>query len=178
MNQANHAASSLRAFDLSAGLFVRGLANLKGMLTKAEAHAAATGRGDAALIDAQLAADMNNLGVQVHWATEGAKLAIARLLGVAAPAPSANDARSLADLKQRVDATITYLSALEPLELEAGLDRVIEMQHRGASKRYRGGEFLVEFAIPNFFFHMTTAYGILRHEGVELTKADFMGGWG
>jgi hypothetical protein len=166
----------LSAYDLSAGLFVRGLANLKRMLTKAEAHVAASGSGDAALIDAQLAADMNNLGVQVHWATEGAKLAIARLLGVAAAVPSENDAKSLADLKQRIDTTITYLSALAPRDLEAGLERVIEMQHRGTSKQFSGSQFLVEFAIPNFYFHMTTAYGILRHKGVELTKGDFLGG--
>ena len=147
------------------------------MLTKAEAHAAASGSGDSALIAAQLAADMNNLGVQVHWATEGANLAMARLLGVAPPVPSANDAKSLADLKQRIDTTITHLSALSPRDLEAGLERVIEIQHRGASKQWSGGEFLVEFAIPSFFFHVTTAYGILRHKGVELTKGDFLGGW-
>jgi hypothetical protein len=165
-------------FDVSAGLFVRGLANLKTMLTKAEAHAAASGSGDAALIDAQLAADMNSLGVQVHWATEGAKLAIARLLGLAAAVPSENDAKSFADLKQRIDTAITYLSALAPHDLEAGLERVIEMQHRGASKQFSGSQFLLEFAIPSFFFHMTTAYGILRHKGVELTKGDFLGSWG
>jgi hypothetical protein len=147
-------------------------------LTKAETHVAAHGSGDAALIEAQLAANMNNLGVQVHWAAEGAKLAIARLLGVAAAVPSENDAKSLADLKQRLDTTITYLSALAPRELEAGLDRVIEMQHRAVSKQFSGGQFLVEFAIPNFFFHMATAYGILRHQGVELTKGDFLGGGG
>jgi hypothetical protein len=167
---------SLSAYDLSAGLFVRGLANLKGMLTKGEAHAAVSGSGDAALIGAQLAADMNNLGVQVHWAAEGAKLAVARLLGAAAAAPSANDAGTLAELNQRIDGAITYLSAVAPRDLEAGLDRVIEIQHRGGSKQFTGSQFLVEFAIPNFFFHVTTAYAILRHQGVELTKGDFMGG--
>jgi hypothetical protein len=55
---------------------------------------------------------------------------------------------------------------------------VIEIPHRGATRRFSGGQFLVEFAIPNFYFHMTSAYGILRHKGVELTKGDFLGGWG
>lgn len=176
MTRANDPASSLDAYALSAGLFSRGLANLKTILTKAEAHAAAT--GDATLIDAQLAGDMNNLGIQVHWATEGSRLAVARLLGTAPSMPSPNDAKSLAELKQRIDAAIGYLGEIVPSELEAGLDRVIVMQARSASKQFSGKQFLVEFAIPNFYFHLTTAYCILRHRGVALTKADFMGGWG
>ena len=168
---------SLSAYDLSAGMFARGLTGLKTVLRKGEAHAAAGGRPPAALIDAQLATDMNNLAVQVHWAAEGAKLAVARLLG-AAPAVSPNDAKSFADFQQRIDTTIAYLSSLAAQDLEAGLDRVVELEHRGGSKRFTGSQFLVEFAIPNFFFHVTTAYAILRHEGVELTKGDFMGGWG
>src|SRR5215471_19319668 len=138
MNQTNGAPSPSSACELSAGLFMRGLTNLKGILTKGEAHAAATGRGEAALLDAKLATDMNDLRTQVHWAIEGAKLAIARLLGVAAPVPSANDASSLAELKQRIDAAIAHLGALAPRDLEAGLERVIEMHHRGASKQFNG----------------------------------------
>lgn len=169
----------LSAYDLSAGLFVRGLGNLQGMLKKAETHAADSGREDAALIASQLAVDMNDLGVQVHWATEGAKLATARLLGTAAaPAPAVDDGKRFAVLIQRIEATIAQLSVVSPEVLEAGLGRVIEIQHRGASKRYSGAQFLVEFAIPNFYFHVTTAYAILRHNGVPLTKGDFMGGWG
>jgi hypothetical protein len=167
---------ALTAYDLSAGLFVRGLANLKRTLTKGEAHAAASGMAPADLLHAQLASDMNSLTVQVHWAAEGAKLAIARLVGVA-PRVSANDATSFADLQRRIDTTIAYLSALAPLTLEPGLERVIEIEHRGGSRTFTGGQFLLEFAIPNFFFHVTTAYAILRHHGVELTKADFLGGW-
>ena len=174
MSQANGALSSLTAHDLSVGLFVRGLTNLKGILNKAEAHAGAG--GEAALIGAQLASDMNHLGVQVHWAAEGARISVARLLGVAAPAPSASDAKTFTELKQRIDATIAYLGAVAPRDLEAGLDRPIEISHRGASKQFTGRQFLLEFAIPNFFFHLTTAYCILRHAGVELTKGDFMGG--
>ena len=176
MSQANGAPSSLTAHELSAGLFVRGLANLKGILNKAEAHAAADAGGEAALIGAQLASDMNHLGIQVHWAAEGAKLAVDRLLGIAAPPTPASDAKSFAELEQRIDAAITYLGAVAPRELQAGLDRQIEVQHRGGSKRFTGRQFLLEFAIPNFYFHLTTAYCILRHAGVELTKGDFLGG--
>jgi hypothetical protein len=166
---------SLKAFDLSAGLFVRGLANLKALLKKAEAHAAASGMDPAELIDAQLAPGMHNLALQVHWAAEGAKLAVGRLLG-APTAPSANEAKSFADMQQRLDTTIGYLGAVAPGDLEAGLTRAIEIEHRGGSLKFTGDQFLVEFAIPNFFFHLTTAYGLLRFKGVEVTKGDFLGG--
>ncbi len=183
---------SLNAYDLSAGLFVRGLTNLKAQLTKAEDHAAARGIGEAALLDASLAAEgrvrgvasaaptdlhMYTLAAQVHWAAEGAKLAIAKLLG--APAvPAANDAMSFADLHRRLDATIAYLREIAPIELETGLDRVIVVEHRRGSMRSSGSQFLLAFAIPHFFYHVTTAYGILRNQGVQLTMGDFLGNWG
>ena len=183
---------SLNAYDLSAGLFVRGLTNLKTQLTKAEDHVAASGIGEAALLDAQLAAEgrvrgvasdarfdlhMYTLAAQVHWAAEGAKLAIARLLG-AAPVPAANDAKSFADLHQRLDATIAYLREIAPSDLEAGLERAIVIELRRGSMGSSGGQFLVAFAIPHFFYHVTTAYGILRNQGVRLTMGDFLGNWG
>ena len=183
---------SLNAYDLSAGLFVRGLTNLKIQLAKAEDHAAATGSGEAALLNAQLAADGRVLGVandalrdlhmytlaaHVHWAAEGAKLAIAQLLG--APAvPAANDAKSFADLHHRLDATMAYLRDIAPSDLEAGLDRTIVIEHRLGSMSSSGGQFLLAFAIPHFFYHVTTAYGILRNQGVRLTMGDFLGNWG
>jgi hypothetical protein len=183
---------SLNAYDLSAGLFVRGLTNLKTLLRKAEDHAAASGSGEAALLEAQIAAEgrvhgvatdaltdlhMYTLAAQVHWAAEGAKLAIAQLLG-ASPVPAANDAKSFADLHQRLDATIAYLREIAPSDLEAGLDRAIVIEHRRGSMRSSGGQFLVAFAIPHFFYHVTTAYGILRNQGVQLTMGDFLGNWG
>src|SRR6476469_3385827 len=104
---------SLNAYDLSAGVFVRGLTNLKAELTKAEAHAAAAGIDEAALLDARLASDASHprdlhgytLAAQVHWAAEGARLAIAQLLG-AQRVPAASDAKSFADLQKRLDATL------------------------------------------------------------------------
>jgi hypothetical protein len=183
---------SLNAYDLSAGLFVRGLTNLKMQLTKAEDHAAASGNGEAALLNAQLAVDgrvrgvesdaptdlhMYTLAAQVHWAGEGAKLAIAQLLG-APQMPAANNAKSFADLHQRLDATIVYLREIAPSDLEAGLDRTIVIEHRHGSMHSSGRQFLVAFAIPHFFYHVTAAYGILRNQGVRLTMGDFLGNWG
>lgn len=183
---------SLNAYDLSAGLFVRGLINLKTQLMKAEAHAAATGSSEAALLDAQLGADGHLHGVasdaradlhrytlaaQVHWAAEGARLAITHLLG-ASSVPAANDAKSFADLHQRLDATIVYLRAIARSDLEAGLERTIVIEHQRGSVRSSGSQFLLAFAIPHFFYHVTTAYGILRNQGVQLTMGDFLGNWG
>lgn len=164
----------MKAFDLSIGVFVRGLTNLKVLLTKGEAHASSRGMDPGSLLTARLADDMYNLAVQVHWASEGAKLAVHRLLGVAST-PLTEETKSFAELHERIDATVAYLGTVDPEALEAGLDRTVELPHRGGSKVFRGDRFLTEFAIPNFFFHLTTAYGILRHQGVPVQKGDFMG---
>jgi hypothetical protein len=178
---------SLNAYDLSAGVFVRGLTNLKTELTKAEDHAAAIGSGEAALLNAQLATDgvtsgapadvhSYTLAAQVHWATEGAKLAVTHLLGTPS-VPAANDAKSFADLHQRLDATIAYLREIAPSDLEAGLDRTIVIERPRGSMRSSGSQFLLAYAIPHFFYHVATAYGILRNQGVQLTMGDFLGNW-
>lgn len=182
----------LNAYDQSVGLFVRGLTNLKSPLAKAEEHAAASGSNEAALLNARLGADqhgphvatyaptdlhMYTLADHVHWAAEGARLAISRLVGVRA-VPAANDAKSFAALHQRIDATIAHLREVTPADLESGLDRAIEIQHPRGSVRASGGRFLLAFAIPHFFYHVTTAYGIFRNQGVELTMGDFLGNWG
>jgi hypothetical protein len=182
---------SLNVYDTSAGLFVHGLTNLKTLLKQGEAHVAANGGDQAALLDAQLATEARERGVtshpkdvhlytlaaQVHWAAEGAKLAVARLLD--APAvPVASDEKSFAGLHQRLDATITYLRDIAPNDLEAGLDRVIVIKLRRGSLSFSGSQFLLEYAIPHFFYHVTAAYGILRNQGVQLTMGDFLGSWG
>ncbi len=183
------------AYDLSAGLFVRGLTNLKTQLTKAEGHAAATGSGKATLLDAQLLAEGGvhghgprvpssasrdlhtyTLAAHVHWSAEGAKLAIAQLLG-APVAPAADDAASFPELHDRLDATITHLRKVARSDLQAGLDRTVVIEHRHGSTRSSGGQFLLAFAIPHFFYHVTSAYGILRNQGVQLTMGDFLGDW-
>lgn len=179
-------------YDLSVGLFVRGLTNLKTLLTKAEDHATASGIGEATLLNAQLAGEgrvggvashaptdlhMFTLAAQVHWAAEGAKMAIGQLLGTPL-APAANNAKSFADLHQHLDATIAYLREIAPSDLEAGLDRTIVIEHPRGSMQANGSQFLLAMAIPHFFYHMTTAYGILRNQGVRLTMGDFLGNWG
>lgn len=164
----------LAAIDVSVAVFVRGLNNLQAVLRKGEAYAIERGIDPSTLLEARLAADMHSVSVQAHWAAEGAKLAVARLLGVA-PAPLPDDARTFAALLDRLDAAIASLAAVDADALEAGLARTIEVPLRGGVQAYRGDRFLTEFAVPGFFFHVTTAYAILRREGVPLTKGDFMG---
>lgn len=157
----------LQAFDVSAGVFARGLTNLKTLLTKGEAHGTK--------VTASLVEGMQDLAAQVHWASEGSKLALDRVLGVSQAPAAAASPPTFADLHKSIDSAIAYLEAIDPAALEAGLDRAIELPMRGRTKSYRGDRFLIEFALPNFFFHLTLAYAILRKEGVSLEKGDFMG---
>jgi uncharacterized protein len=82
--------------------------------------------------------------------------------------PSAHD-------HERLDAALAYLGAIDARDLEGSLDRTIVIEHRGGAMKFTGSAFLLEFAIPSFFFHLTTAYALLRHEGVDVTKGDFLG---
>ena len=157
----------LQAFDVSAAVFVRGLTNLKTLLTKGEAHGAK--------VTASLVEGMQDLATQVHWASEGSKLALDRVLGISQAPVAAASATTFADLHASIDSAIAYLEAIDPAALEAGLDRSIELPWRGRVKSFRGDRFLIEFGLPNFFFHLTIAYAILRTEGAPLEKVDFMG---
>jgi len=182
----------LNAYDLSARVFVRGLTNLKAQLSKAEAAITGSDGGEAALLAARPAQAGSDGGIatrvtrdlhaytlaaHVHWAAEGARLAIARLLGADAE-PAASDVRSLSDLYDRIDATVRYLRAVGPGDLEAGMGRPVVFEHRYGSVSSNGEQFLLAYAIPHFFYHVTTAYGILRSHGVRLTMGDFLGDWG
>jgi len=165
----------LSAYDASVALFVRGLRSVKTLLKKAEAHAAAGNLEARELLDARLANDMQGLVAQVHWAAEGGRLAIARLLGdTSAPAP-APEATSFAELDARVDAAIAALEAVPREAVEAATSRTVSLEHRGKTVTFAGDEYLVKFAIPNFYFHVAALYAILRQKGVALTKGDFMG---
>lgn len=157
----------LQAFDVSVAVFVRGLTNLRTLLTKGEAHGTK--------VTASLVEGMQDLAAQVHWASEGSKLALDRVLGVSQAPAAAVGATTFAELHASIDRAITHLEAVDPAALEAALDRAIELPWRGRMKSFRGDRFLIEFALPNFFFHLTIAYAILRNEGVPLEKVDFMG---
>ena len=178
---------SLSPHELSVGLFVRGLTNLKAELVKAQQHATTNGIPEAALLGASLArkgttapapADVHaySLAGQVHWAAEGARLALAHLTG-APRAPATNVATSFAELHEGLDSAIAYLERISPADLAASLDRIITIERRQGSMRSSGRRFLVAYAIPHFFYHVSSAYGILRNQDVPLTMGDFLGDW-
>ena len=183
---------SLSTNDVAVGVFVRGLGNLKTQLMKAEAQVAGSGRDAAALLDARLPRhemgddvagdaqhDLHSFGLaaQVHWAAEGARLAIARIVGARAAAVTSGE-KSFLDLYEQIDATIAHLREVSAGDVEAGLSGQMVIEHGRGSVSVDGGRFLLAYAIPHFFYHLTTAYDILRSQGVQLTMSDFLGDWG
>lgn len=167
----------ITAYDASITQFVRALTNLKAILSKAEEQVSARGLSTSELLEARLAPaapDMLSFASQVHWAAEGAKRTIERLVG--APLPSSNDdAKTFAELHEHIDSAITFLQNTSPSELEASLAREIEVDNRRGKLRFSGDQFLREFSMPHFYFHVTCAYAILRNRGIELKMADFLG---
>ena len=157
-------------YDASVPTFLHFLQALSKLIDKA----AASGVPEAQILEARLAPDMFPFPRQVQIATDLAKGAVARLTGE--PAPSwPDDEATLAELKARVAKALDHLGAVSPDAFEGSETRQIELTASGRQLRYTGQTYLHSFAIPNFFFHVTTAYGLLRKEGVKLGKPDFFG---
>ncbi len=165
-------AMSLSYYQASVPVLAHGLRQLSHLLDKGKAYVASHGRDPATLIDARLAEDMYPLSAQVQRACDTAKLTVQRLSGVEAPRVEDNE-RTFAELHQRIDATLAYLESV-PAEAFA-TEREIVLKFGPLQARFDNGRYLAEFALPNFFFHVTTAYGILRHEGVSIGKLDYLG---
>lgn len=157
----------------SAPLFIRMLKNLAAMLAKAEAHAKARNYDPANLLTARLAPDMFTLTRQVQIATDHAKGALARLAGLE-PTPIADTETSFAELQARIARAIELVEAVTPAQLAGAEDREIAIKIPNAELKFSGLDYLMTWAIPNFFFHVTTAYAILRHNGVEIGKRDYL----
>jgi hypothetical protein len=152
----------------------RSLTNLAGILTKAAAHAEARGIDPAVLLQARLYPDMFPLVRQVQIATDIARRGLARLAGVESTAMEDNEA-SFEDLIRRIEATLASLEGFTPVQIDGTETKAIELPIRGETLRFSGQSFLLFFILPNVYFHVTTAYDILRHNGVELGKRDFLG---
>ena len=166
---------SLSMYQASIPVFIRGLTVLSGLLEKGRAHAAETGVGDG-MIEARLAPDMLTLAGQVQRASDTSKLSGQRLGGPAAPAMADTEA-TFADLLKRTADTVAYLQTIEASHLENSENKVIEL-NLGPDRKieFAGADYLLSFALPNFYFHVTTAYAILRNQGVSVGKLDFLGG--
>ncbi len=166
---------TISMFAASVPVFVRMLGNLDACLDKAQAHAQAKGFDGTVLVNSRLAPDMLPLARQVQIACDAAKFGAARLAGVQAPS-TPDDELSLADLKARIATTVQYLQTFTAAQIDGSESREVQVPMRGRDPLVMNGEaYLLSFALPNFYFHVTTAYALLRHNGVELGKRDYLG---
>jgi uncharacterized protein len=167
---------TISMYSASAPVFLRMLTNLRAWLDKAEAHAAARKFDSVNYLALRLAPDMLPLNRQIQIASDSAKGAMGRLAGQPLPKWDDNEA-SMAELRARVDKTIDYVRGFDATQIDGSEGREITIPRRtGEPLRFEGEAFLKHYALPNFYFHITTAYALLRNAGVELGKADFLGG--
>ena len=165
---------AISMYQMSVPLFLKVLGNLSAILDKGAAFAEAKKVEPAVLLGYRLAPDMLNLTRQVQIASDHAKRASARLAGIEPPAYEDSEA-SFADLKARIAKTVAFIQALKPAQFDGSEAREINLKVGGADKTLSGQTYFLHNALPNFFFHTTTAYAILRHCGVEIGKGDFIG---
>ena len=166
---------SISMYKASAPIFVQFLTSLSNVLDKAAAHVEAKKIDPSALIDARLFPDMFPLARQVRSATDHANSACGRLAGVEPPKFD-NKETTIAELKERIGKTVDFIRGLKPEQIDGTEDKQITFTFpSGATREFTGQSLLLNFCLPNFYFHATTAYDILRHNGVEVAKRDFMG---
>ena len=158
----------------SVPIFVRMLGNLEVWLDKAEAHAQAKKFEPAVYLSARLAPDMLPFTKQVQIACDAAKFCVARLAGVESPKFDDTET-SIAELRERVRATIAYVKSVPADKINGTDDKDVTIPRRDGTLTLKGEAYLKHFVLPNFFFHVTTTYALLRHNGVELGKTDYLG---
>ncbi len=161
-------------YQASVPAFLQSLAALSGVLDKTASHAAGKKIDPAALLTARLYPDMFAFARQVQLACDFAKGAAARLAGIEIP-KFPDDEKSFDELKARIARTIDFLKSLKPAQIDGAEGKEISFPVGGQPMTFTGQQYLVGFALPNFYFHLTTAYAILRHNGVEIGKRDFLG---
>jgi hypothetical protein len=165
---------SITMHSASVPIFVRMLGNLVKWLDKAEAHAAAKKFDTSVYLGLRLAPDMLPLSTQIQIACDSAKLAVARLSGVDAPKFDDSE-KTMAELRQRVLATLDYIQSVPADKINGTEDKDVTFPRRDGTMTLKGEFYLKHFAFSNFYFHVTTTYALLRHNGVELGKMDYIG---
>ena len=165
---------SISMYQASVPRFVNILGNLSNILDKAQAHVDAKKIDATALTTYRIFPDMLPMSKQVQIACDTAKGVIARLAGVDIPAHEDNEV-TLADLKARVAKTIAFIQTFTPAQIDGTEDKAIVIKRGDKETHYKGMQFLLGHAVPNFYFHITTTYNLLRHNGVEIGKRDFLG---
>ena len=165
---------AISIYDQFVPVFSHMLQALDKVLAKAEADAAARKIDLEVFVNARLAPDMLPLTRQIQILTDQAKGCASRLAGQDPP-KWADDEKTFADLHARIAKTIAHLKTFKPEQFEGAEQRAIELKFPNATFNFTGKDYLLNFVIPNFYFHYTTAYAILRHNGVPIGKGDFLG---
>ena len=165
---------ALSIFQSSIPVFIKALNNLKVVLEKGASHAQSKKIDEAVLLQSRLYPDMLPLTAQVQIAADMARGGADRLAG-AEPQSWDDNEKTFADLVARVDRTIEYVKAYKANQFDGADARQVTRKLRGQPRTFTGANYLQQFVVPNLYFHVTTAYDILRHNGVELGKNDFLG---
>jgi hypothetical protein len=166
---------SISMHKASAPVFLRMLGNLDALLEKAEKYAKERGFDANLLVTSRLAPDMRPLSAQIQFASDSAKFAMSRLSGGTAP-PMADTETTIAELRERIAKTVDYVKSVPASAVDGSEEREIVLKFPNGEMKFAGLDYLTGFVLPNFLFHVTTAYAILRHNGVPLGKQDFLGG--
>ncbi len=160
-------------YQTSLPMFIHMLGSISKILHKAEHWSAEKNIAPEVLLNARLAPDMYPLTKQIQIATDVVKGCAARLAGVEPPSYADNEA-SFAELQARLEKTIAFLKTFTPEQIDGSEARAIELNFPNLQLKLTGQEYLVGFVMPNFYFHLSTAYGILRHQGLAVGKMDFL----
>ena len=160
-------------FDASVSVFVHFLNGLASMLRKTEAHVQAKKLDPNAFLMARLFPDMFTFTKQVQLACDFAKGTAARLAGVTAPSHG-DEEKTFDELQERIRKTVDFLRSLEKSQFAEAETRPVTFKAQGKDMTVKGAQYLSNVGLPNFYFHVTTAYGLLRHNGVEIGKMDFL----
>jgi hypothetical protein len=161
-------------YRMTVPVFQRGLSTLKTYLDKAETHAAEKGIDSTTLVSSRLAPDMLPLSAQVQRVTDTAKLTVARLAVIEAPRFEDTET-TIAELRERIAKTEAFLATISPEALDSSESTEVTIAPGGVKTTMRGDEYLATFALPNFYFHVTTTHAILREQGLGVGKMDYLG---
>jgi hypothetical protein len=164
---------AISMYAASVPVFVQYLTAAAGYLKKAQAHCAARKIDPNVLVTSRLYPDMFALARQIQIATDQVKGSLSRLAGVDIPSYPDTEA-TFEDLQARIAKTLAYVNSFKPSQIEGSDDKHITLEAGGNKFEFKGSEYLLHWVLPNFFFHLTTTYAILRHSGVEIGKRDFM----
>jgi hypothetical protein len=165
---------STELYGFTVPLLTRGLSILATYMDKAIKHAEATGTSEDVMFKARLASDMSALSSQIQMACDKAKNGVARLTGRTAPAYPDTET-TFHELSLRIAKTKSFVDAITLDQFEGAGDRLVELRYKGAIRTMNGHDYLTKVLLPDFYFHVATTHGILRHCGLAVGKADYLG---